>query len=460
MDSLTEISALPAIKPWSRHIQETLKLGIPLIGAQLAQLGINTTDVLIIGHLGTVELAAIVLASQYFFTIFIFGSGFSAAVIPMAAHAIGDGDTRNVRRSIRMGLWASLAYAVLAMPLFYYSDQILMALGQAQDVSEKAGGYLRIAGLGLFPALLFMVLRSFLSALERMSMILYITLGVLVSNAVLAYTFVLGHFGAPELGMTGAAMVAATVGLLGLAAAVIYIQRIPDLREYELFVRFWRPDWPALKEVVRLGLPIGLMVLAEVSLFTVASVMMGWIGTLQLAAHGIAMQFASIAFMVPLGLSQAATVRIGLAAGRKDREGVLRAGWVALALSIIFSVCSGSLFLFEKESLARLFIDPASANAAKLLAVAGPFIVVAGAFQLFDGLQAVGAGLSRGLKDSTVPMVLAMISYWGVGFTGAYLLAFPLGFGGIGIWYGFLAGLATAAVLLNARFFWLALRGK
>lgn len=445
---------------WGRHLADTALLGAPLIGAQIAQLAIHTTDVLIVGRLGMVPLAAVVLASQYFFTIFILGTGFSTAAIPMATHALGQGDERGVRRAIRMGMWASLAFSIVSLPLFFYSEPILLALGQKPDVAALAGSYLQIAGIGIVPALQFMVLRSFLSAVKRAGIILYVTLVVLVLNALLAYTFVLGHFGMPAFGMKAAAVVAAGVNLFGFIAAVIYIERVPALAAYSLFARFWRADWPALGEVVRLGIPIGLMVLAEVSLFTVASLMMGWIGTVELAAHGIAMQFASMAFMVPLGLSQAATVRVGLAAGAGEHDTVMRAGGAALALATLFALASCIFFIVERESLATLFIDPTSSNAAELIATAGPFIIVAGAFQLFDGLQAVGAGLARGLKDSTVPMVLAIASYWGIGFTSAYLFAFPLGFGGIGIWYGFMLGLGAASLALNGRFYYLASRNR
>lgn len=445
---------------WGRHLADTALLGAPLIGAQIAQLAINTTDVLIVGHLGTVELAAIVIASQYFFTIFILGTGFSTAAIPMATHALARRDERGVRRSIRMGLWASLAFGLLSLPLFLFSEKILLAFGQNPDVAAHAASYLKIAGFGILPALLFMVLRAFLSALKRASIILYVTLAVLSLNALFAYTFVLGHFGMPAFGMHAAAFVAAGVNLFGFVATVIYIQRVPELAYYALFTRFWRPDWSALGEVVRLGIPVGLMMLAEVSLFTVASLMMGWIGTVELAAHGIALQFASMSFMVPLGLSQAATVRVGLAAGAGEKTNALRAGGAALLLAVIFATASCLLFVLERESLARLFIDPTSPNAAKVIATAGPFIIVAGAFQFFDGLQAIGAGLARGLKDSTVPMILAILSYWGVGFSSAYALAFPLGFGGIGIWYGFMLGLLTAAILLNGRFYYLASRNR
>ena len=445
---------------WSRHLADTALLGAPLIGAQIAQLAINTTDVLIISHLGTSELAAIVLASQFFFTIFILGSGFSTAAIPLATHALAVGDERGVRRAIRMGMWASLAFSLVSLPLFLYSGPILLLLGQKPEVAAYAASYLHIAGFGIIPALQFMVLRSFLSALKRASIILYVTMAVLVLNAVFAYAFVLGHFGMPALGMKAAAYVAAGVNLFGFVAAVIYIERVPMLAAYGLFTRFWRPDWQPLGEVVRLGIPVGLMVLAEVSLFTVASLMMGWIGTVELAAHGIALQFASMSFMVPLGLAQAATVRVGLAAGAGKRVEVMRAGGAAVLLATGFALASCILFIVERESLARLFVDPASSNAAELIATAGPFIIVAGAFQLFDGLQAIGAGLARGLKDSTVPMVLAIASYWGIGFTSAYALAFPLGFGGIGIWYGFMLGLAAASVALNGRFYFLASRNR
>jgi multidrug resistance protein, MATE family len=412
----------------------------------------------VVGHVGTVELAAIVIASQYFFTVFILGTGFSNAVISMVAQAVGRGDTRNVRRSIRMGLWASLAYAVLTLPLFYYSGPILSLLGQQPDVVALASSYLHIAAVGIFPALVFMVLRALMSALDRAAIILWITLAVLLLNAVFAYTFVLGHFGAPAFGLTAAAYVAVGVNIFGAVAAIVYIERDPVLREYELFVRFWRADWQALVEVVRLGMPIGLTVLAEVSLFSVSSIMMGWIGTVELAAHGIAMQLTATAFMVPLGFAQAATVRVGLHAGRGDPPGIRRAALSVIILAAGFALISGIVFILMRETLARLFIDPQSVNAAQLLAVAGPFIVVAGVFQICDGMQAIGAGLARGLKDSTIPMIIALFSYWGIGFTGAYLLAFPVGLGGVGIWLGFLCGLSAAAVLLNLRFFLLTRR--
>ena len=218
---------------WKSHVVETLALGLPLIGAQLAQNGIHVTDIVIIGRLGTNELAAMVLAAQFYFTIFIFGSGFTAAVVPLAAQAFSQGDVQHVRRAVRMGLWVVFAFSALAMPLIYYAEPVLVAMGQDRHVSALAAGYLHIAGWGMFPALAFMVLRSFLSAVGKAGFVLYVTLVVLVVNAVFAYGLVLGHLGMPALGMTGAAIVALATrttavaviaaGLVSLIASVIFL---------------------------------------------------------------------------------------------------------------------------------------------------------------------------------------------------------------------------------------------
>jgi len=438
---------------WGTHFRATFSLGIPLIGAQLAQLGIHTTDVVILGRLGAAHLAAIVLSAQFFFTVFILGSGFANAVMPMVAQAYGRGDAVSVRRAVRMGMWVALAYSALMIPLFYNVEAILLYAGQKLEVAALAGSYLKIAQWGMAPGLLFMTLRGLVSAHGRAGIVLYVTIIILSVNAFFAYALVLGHFGFPALGMEGAAIVSFCVNLLSFLLITAYIQSRPDMRRYELFVRFWKPDWGALREVVHLGLPIGLTMLAEVGLFTGASLLMGNIGTLQLAAHGIALQLASIAFMIPLGLAQAGTVRVGVAHGRGDRLGVVRAALAVLMIAAVIAVSGGILFALVPTTLASIFLDKAGADSAAVLAIAGPFVVIAGIFQLVDGLQAIAAGLLRGLKDTRIPMVLALISYWPIGFFCAWFFAFPAGFGGIGVWFGFLSGLAAAAVLLNWRFY-------
>ncbi|MCO5730367.1 MATE family efflux transporter [Rhizobium sp. SSA_523] len=443
---------------WGAHIRGTLLLGLPFVGAQLAQMAINTTDVIMVGWLGTTQLAAVVLATQMFFVVLIFGTGFSNAVVPLVAQAIGRGDAVQARRSVRMGMWVVIAYGVLTAPLLWFSKPILLSLGQDPEVSSLAEGYLRILQWGMFPALLLMVLRAFVSALERGGIVLYVTIGMFLLNAVLDYGLIFGHFGLPQWGLQGAAIASLGSNLLGLALIVLYIESREDMRGYELFVRFWRPDWVAFREILSVGLPISFTILAEAGLFSAASLLMGLLGTQELAAHGIALQLASIAFMIPLGLAQVASVRVGIAHGRGDPLGVRRAAIAVLVIGMCIAAMGSALFALIPGALGRLFLDTTQPDAQEVLLLSIPLIVAAGAFQMFDGLQAVAAGLLRGLKDTKIPMILALIAYWPIGFFCAWLFGFALDLRGPGIWIGFVTGLMAAAIMLSLRFWFLVRR--
>lgn len=443
---------------WSGHLRSSFLLGAPFVGAQLAQMAINTTDVIMVGWLGTTELAAVVLGAQMFFIVFIFGSGFSSAIMPMVAQALGRGDSTAVRRSTRMGMWVVILYGVVTAPLLWYSKPILEALGQEPDVATLAQGYLRVIQLGIFPNLILMSMRSFLSGLERASVILTITIFMFVTNAAMNYLFIFGHYGAPAWGLQGSAFASVCAAMVGCLLAIGYIQWQPQTRAYELFVRFWRPDWVAFREILGLGLPISLTILAETSLFAAASLLMGTLGTVELAAHGIALQCASIAFMIPLGLAQVATVRVGFAHGSGDRIGVQRAAVAVLIIGVAFTGVGGLMFALIPKTLGALFLDVSRPDAIAVLNFAAPLIVIAGLFQLVDGLQAIGAGLLRGMKDTRIPMILAIIAYWPIGFACAWIFGLKLGFGGQGVWFGFVTGLAAAAVFLCGRFYVIARR--
>lgn len=437
---------------WGAQIWATLALGLPLVGTQIAQIAIATTDVVMLGWYGTEELAATVLASQAFFVVFIFGSGFANAVLPLAAQAEGRNDPTHVRRSVRMGMWILLLYATVAMPFLWNLEPGLIALGQKPELAALASDYIRIAQWGMFPAVMMMALRSFFAARSRAGIVLWSALFGTLVNGVVNYALIFGHFGMPEMGVRGAAVASvfsSTVIFVIMAGWALWHPRHLD---YRLFQRFWRPEWPAFVEVFRLGLPIGLTILAETGLFLAASVMMGWLGTIQLAAHGIAIQLASISFMVPLGLSQAATVRIGQAYGRGDMAKLARAAHTVMALAVVISLMAAALFWIFPEALVSLFLDETNADAAELMRAAVPLLLVAAAFQLVDAIQAIGAGLLRGIKDTRIPMIIAVVSYWPVGLSAAYGLGFGLGLGGPGIWAGLAIGLGVAAVLLNLRF--------
>ena len=435
------------------HARATLALGLPLIGSHLAQMALHVTDTVLLGRYGVTELAAVTIAGTGFFVIFIFGSGFAQAIMPLIAVAIGRGDETEVRRDARMGLWLSMAFGLLTYPLFWFSGPLLLALGQEPDVAALGQQFLRIAGPGMVPALLVMALKSYLSALGRTQVVLWVTLGAVLINLAVGYTLIFGHFGAPELGVRGAAIATLTVQWGTFLILGLYAQFQPDLRRFKLFSRFWRADTAAFGRVFRLGWPIGVTGLAESGLFSAASVMMGWVGTVPLAAHGIAMQIASLAFMVHLGLSNAATVLAGRAAGAGDPRSLRAVAGTAILLSASLCAVGIVIFLSLAVPIISLFLDTAKPDAPQILATGSQLLAFAALFQLGDAMQVMALGLLRAIRDTKVPMAAAAFSYWGVGIPCSYL-GYRLGYGGQGIWGGLCIGLLFASTSLMARF-WL-----
>jgi MATE family multidrug resistance protein len=433
-----------------RHFAETLKLGVPLIGGNLAQVAVQITDTVMLGWYDVEALAAVALGGSWFFVFMIMGAGVAFAVMPMVAAEESSGDRTQVRRITRMGLWLSALYATLAMPLLIWGGPILEATGQPPGIARGAGEWLAIAGWGLFPALGMFVIRNYLAALGRTQVAFWTLSAAAVVNAVANYALIFGNFGAPELGIAGAAIasiVTYTVAFLGLAAYAVRV-----LPEHELFVRFWRPDWPIFARVLRLSWPIGLTNLSEVGLFAASAFMMGLIGTVELAAHGIALQIASATFLVHVGLSSAATIRIGTAWGRGDAHEMRQAALAATWLSAGFVAVTIALFLTLPRTLVGLFLDPADPAAAAVLTMGVILLALAALFQAADAGQVMALGYLRGVQDTRTPMVLAAISYWVVGMPASWILAFTLGLGPVGVWLGLVAGLTLAGVLLMARF--------
>ncbi len=436
----------------SAHARETLVLGLPLIGSHLAQMALHVTDTVMVGWYGVVSLAAVVLGASSFFIVFVVGSGFAKAVMPMVAAALGREDETQVRRDTRMGIWLSMAFGVAVYPIFWWSGPILLALGQDPEVSALARDYMRIVGLGMVPALVVTVLQSYLSALHRTQVVLWVTLVAVVVNVGVNWALIFGNWGFPELGVRGAAIATVTVQLVSLAALGLYAHLLPALRRFHLFQRFWRPDWPALRQVFRLGLPIGLTGLAEGGLFQASALMMGWIGTVELAAHGIALEVAALTFMLHVGLSSAATIRIARFDGQGERQALRQAAKVAVVISLGVAIASVILFLSAPRPIVALFLDLSKPESAAILAYGTVLLGLAALFQLADGMQVMALGLLRGVQDTRVPMWLAAVSYWLIGIPSSYVLAFPMGYGGVGLWLGLVVGLVCAAASLMWRF--------
>ncbi|MGR3794017.1 MATE family efflux transporter [Vannielia sp. SX4] len=437
---------------YAGHAKAILLLGLPLVGGHLAQMAIQITDTLMMGWYSIPGLAAMVLAGTFWIVAFIFSIGFSQAVLPLVAEASerGEEGVQRLRRVTRMGFWLSAFAWAGFQPAFWFSGPILVALGQDPELAAMAEGYLRIAGVALLPALITMVLKSYLSALERTSVLLWIAIVAAVVNVFLNWVLIFGKLGAPELGLIGAAWASLTGHVLSALLLALYAVRI--FPEHGIFHRLWRGDAGALAQVFSLGWPIGLTLLAEVGLFAFSSLLMGWIGTIALAAHGIAIQIASATFMVHLGLSNAATIRAGKAFGRMDEPALRRGATVSLTLSIAWAVVTLAAYLAFPAFLMGLFVDPAEPARDAILATGVGLLAMAALFQLFDGAQVTAMGLLRGVQDMRVPMWIAAVSYWGIGAPLAWALGFPAGWGGMGVWFGLAMGLAAAGVLLLWRF--------
>jgi MATE family multidrug resistance protein len=424
-----------------QHMQKLFVLGLPIVGSNLAMMLIGVTDIVMVGWHSVEELAALILATTLFFNIFILGSGVAFAVMPMVSSAAAVGDDTTVRRSTRMALWLSVIYGIFALPIFYMSEIIFLALGQQPELAEYAADYMWILAPAIIPSLWANVMRSYLSAMEFTKIIMLITCGVAILNVGFNHVLIFGNYGFPELGIQGAAIASLLVNILMAIITSIYAVYI--LPQHDLFARFYRPDWGALIKVFKLGAPIGLSILAETGLFSAASVMMGWIGVIALAAHGIALQLASLTFMAHLGLSHAVTIRMGNAAGRKDRSAMTEVCWSLLTII---------LFVGFGAQLISLFLDADEAARDAIIAYGIVLLWIAALFQLVDGGQVLAIGLLRGVQDTAIPMVITVIGYWGVGVPIAYFLGFYTPLAGSGIWLGLVAGLSFAAIGLSVRF--------
>lgn len=446
------VGAPSAAVLWRREILATLRLAAPLVFTQLAMIGINTTDIVMMGWLGPDALAAGALGMNIYMPLYLFGMGIATVVAPMAAQALGARDFRGVRRTVRQGFWLTLLFGAIFTAIIFYGRHVLLATGQDPAISLLAEDYLQAVAWALIPSLWFVVLRCFVTAHSRPRSVLVIMLLAVAVNAVSNYGLMFGHFGLPRWELMGAGVTSSVVSLLSFLALLGYVQWDRRFKRYAVMGRFWRPDWGRFVELFRVGVPIGLTIVAEAGLFSAAAFLMGLISTEALAAHAIALQCAAVAFMVPLGLGQAAVVRVGLAAGARDRDGVARAGWAALIAGLLFMTCSALVFWFAGGALVGLFLDAAAPENAEVVELAVAFLVIAALFQLVDGGQVIGVHNLRGLKDTTVPMWLAIGGYWAVGLVASIVLAFPLGLGGRGVWIGLALGLAFVALAVNWRF--------
>lgn len=439
--------------PWRAEARAMLSLAWPLILSNVALTLMHSTDVFLLGKIGPSALAAGALATNLVFAFGIFGMGLMTACAPMIATQLGEmpHSVRDVRRTVRQGLWLALLFALPCWAVLWHAEAIYLALGQEPQLAKDAATMISTLKWNIWPFLSIVVLRCFFSAKQNTVWTMVVGFIGVAANAVLNYGLILGKFGFPALGLWGAGLGTTIVNFLmvGLMITVLLVHR--DFRRYRLFGNFWRADWQRMRGLISLGAPIALTMGFEVTVFSAATFLMGLFGTTAVAAHSVALQIASLTFMVPLGLAQATTVQVGIGYGRKDPLAMARSGWTGFAMGVGFMSVMAIVMLLIPGSLVGVFVDAGKPENKDVFNIAIGFLAVAALFQVFDGAQVMGAAMLRGLHDTRVPMVFAMIGYWPLGLGVGAALAFGSGLKGLGIWIGLALGLAIVAVLMLIR---------
>ncbi|MCI0752527.1 MATE family efflux transporter [Teichococcus vastitatis] len=444
---------------WERELRATLMLAWPLALTNLSQIALVLTDTLFLGRIGELPLAAVTLGGNLYFIALspAFGAAFAASAMLAQERGRVRHHMREMRRTVRAAAWLGLPLFLVLGTLLWNTGALLLAAGQDPALAAEAQRYNRALLWGMPFFYGFAVLRGFLAAMGRPAPALWVSALAIGVNAALLYVLVAGGLGVSSMGVVGAGLSSAIANgsmLLGLA---LWIMRDRQLSRFRLMGRFWRADWRRIGEMVAVGLPIAGSMLLEIGIFSATALVMGWFNPTAVAAHAVALQVASACFMVPMGIGQAATARVGLAAGADDAQAAWRAGWVAIGLGGGFMALTATVLLLLPGPVAALFLAPELGEAR---ALAATLLMVAGVFQLSDGVQAVAAGALRGLKDTRLPLLFAALGYWGLGLPIGLGLGFPGGWGPLGVWIGLASGLAVVAVLMTLRWAQLAGRGR
>ncbi|WP_293987839.1 MATE family efflux transporter [Sphingomonas sp.] len=435
------------------ELRALARLAAPLVGANLLQMAVYAVDVIFVARLGAVDFAAATLGVFLFSLILWALIGFTGACAPIIAAEIGARShaVREVRRSFRMAMWLGAIASAFFMLMLANGEAILRLLHQDPRVAARTGAFLDILLFVMLPNVWAGVMRTAAAALGRPGWALLVTLMALGCGILGNWLLVFGHGGFPALGLEGSAIASVVTASAMMLAYAAIIQFDPKLRRYRLFGRWWRPEWPRLVEIARLGAPIALTFTLEGALFGGAAFLMGLIGVVEVAAHAIALNIAAIAFQVPFGIGQAATIRVGLAYGAADRDWIGRAGWAAIVTGTGFMALTASAIWLAPHLFVSVYVDVSDPAHAAEVALAVQYLAVCAMFQLFDGAQAVAAGSLRGLQDTRMPMIIAGFGYWVAGFGTAIFLGFHAHWEGVGIWVGLAVGLFVVSGLLVAR---------
>jgi multidrug resistance protein, MATE family len=436
----------------SAEVREFVKLAVPLAGAQVAQALVGFVDTLMMGHLGTESLAAGGLAASAFQFVLNTTSGIVMSVSPLVAEAYGAGQKSQIEKIARQGLWLSLIIGIPMMFVISHLNGVMLHLGQSERTVMLADGYLDYILWGFVPAIGFAMLRGYVAALSQARpVMLIVVLGTIVNisgNYVLGY----GKFGFPRMELAGLGLASGLSFWVMFLALFLYTYTNPTLKEYRFWREFHRIRPQLLWQLVGVGAAIAVTIAVEYGLFTAVTFLMGAVGTETLAAHQTVYQTIFLLFMVPLGMSYAVTVRVGQWLGQHDRIGTRRAGFVSIAAAAAFMSTTAIGLLLFRHQVIGIYLDANDPEALSVINLAIPMLMIAALAQFLDGIQRVAMGALYGLQDTRIPMILSVLTFWGVGLASGYILGFPMKLGGAGLWTGQSIGVAVAGILFLWRF--------
>jgi MATE family multidrug resistance protein len=429
------------------HINTTFHLAYPVMLSQLGQVAVGVADSMMVGRLGALPLAAASLGNSIFFVIMMFGIGVSMGITPLVSRADGKGKSKRISRLFSHGLWINIVTSVLLTAVVLGLSQGLHFLNQPEEVVVLAVPYLLIITASLLPLMVFQTFKQMAEGLSQTRQAMYITIFANLVNVFLNWVLIWGKFGFPQMGLNGAGVATLVSRVLMMLMMGSYILFSTRYKKYHFRLSLPGASFPMISRILKIGIPTGFQFIFEVSAFSTAAIMMGWIGVNALAGHQIALNLASVSYMMATGLATAGMIRVSNQVGRGDMKAMREAGLVVFGMVAVFMLASALIFFSFRYFLPTLYIDDT-----EVIALSASLLVIAGLFQVSDGIQAVGLGVLRGLEDVKVPTIVTLMAYWVLGLPLGYFLAFTLGMGAHGIWYGLLIGLTITAALLLYRF--------
>ena len=431
----------------SKEIKTTFLLAYPVMLSQLGQVGVGVADSMMVGRLGALELAASSLANSIFFVALMFGIGISMGLTPLVSNAFGKGKTNQISRLFSNSLLINFLAGVALFGLVLLFSQSLSLLNQPEEVEALALPFLLIITASLVPLMVFQAFKQFVEGLSQTKQAMFITIATNLVNVFLNWLLIWGHWGFPELGFLGAAWATLISRVLMMVLMGGYVLTSKRYNDFKIQIFRFKPNWTLCQRILKIGIPTGFQFIFEVSAFSAAAIMMGWISVNALAGHQIALNLASISYMMATGLATAGMIRVSHYIGKEDFKGMREAGMVAFGMVATFMFVCALLFFVLRFFLPTLYIDDP-----QVISLAASLLVLAGLFQISDGIQVVGLGVLRGMEDVKVPTLVTFFAYWALGLPLGYLLAFKFAFGESGIWIGLLIGLTITAALLFYRF--------